>query len=343
MKKTYRLPGNELTDFYCYNVPVLAPAAGYVVNIIDEVEDNKIGDVDTINNWGNTIIIKHGEDLFSKMSHIKRGSFRIRIGDFVHRGDWLANCGSSGRSPEPHLHFQLQTTPFIGSKTLKYPISYFTTRTESEYKFHSFEYPQEHATVSNIHITSLIANAFSFIPGKKLLFETDNNGKKETCLWEAFTDAYNNTYLYCSKTNSSAYFVNNGTLHYFTEFYGEKKSLLYLFFIGCHKIVLGYYQDMKMPDLLPIDGLYGGVNKVIQDFLAPFKIYLNTTYQSVFKTIDDVNFPKEITISSAAKVMMGNRKLKEINFEIGLSEDRIETFKVISNNQEILAKCIVEE
>jgi signal transduction histidine kinase len=45
MKKTFRLPGTTLTDFFCYNVPITAPAAGYVYQIVDEVEDNEIGAV----------------------------------------------------------------------------------------------------------------------------------------------------------------------------------------------------------------------------------------------------------------------------------------------------------
>ena len=70
---------------------------------------NNIGDVNLGDNWGNTIIIKHGDYLFSKISHIKEGSFKVRVGDYVKKGDVLAVCGNSGRSPEPHLHFQLQS------------------------------------------------------------------------------------------------------------------------------------------------------------------------------------------------------------------------------------------
>ena len=107
-EETYRYPGIKTTDFYCYDLPVLAPAAGYVVEIINNVEDNEIGEVNIKENFGNTIIIKHGEYFYSKLSHLKKDSFKVAVGDYVYKGTIIASCGNSGRSPEPHLHFQLQ-------------------------------------------------------------------------------------------------------------------------------------------------------------------------------------------------------------------------------------------
>ena len=341
MRKTFRLPGNQLSDFYCFNAPVIAPAAGYVYNIIDEVDDNLVGDMDVINNWGNTIIFKHSDFLYSKISHIKRGSFKVKIGDYVHRGDLIANCGNSGRSPEPHIHFQLQSTPHIGSKTLKYPISYFVEKQAYGYHFRSFEYPNERSTISGIQTTSLLRNAFAFVPGEQLKFEvTGLNEKKEIVRWEVFTNAYNGTYIYCHNTQSTAYFVNNGTLHYFTEFTGDRKSLLYHFFIGARKILLGYYDQMEVNDILPMTGFYSGMATFVQDFIAPLKIYLKGTYVSKFVSVDDLNFPTRIIITSCAKANAATKVLKEMNFEFEIAKNKIKTFKVMNENKTIIAECI---
>ena len=213
-KKTFKLPGKELSDFYCYNLPVLAPAAGYVVNLVDGIEDNLIGDVNLGDNWGNTIIIKHTEYLYSKISHIKKGSFRVKLGDYVGRGDIIAACGNSGRSPEPHIHFQLQANALVGAKTLLYPISYYASRNSGEYSFHSFEYPQEGENILSTATTPFISQAFHFIPGMVIDVEEQRGGKTSTAKWEIFVDATNQAYIYCHKTKSQAYFGNNGTLHY---------------------------------------------------------------------------------------------------------------------------------
>ncbi len=341
MQHTFRLPGTDVTDFYCYNLPVLAPCAGTIWNIYDGVNDNEVGDVDINQNWGNTIIIKHGDFLFSKLSHLKKGNIKVRIGDFVQRGDLLATCGSSGRSPEPHIHFQLQSTPYIASKTLLYPISYYMSKLNGKYKFHAFGYPEEGQTLSRVAITNLLAEAFNFIPGVTMKYEVENNeGKKEVFKWEVFVDAWNQSYLYCHNTNSYAYFVNNGTLHYFTEFVGDKNSVLYHFYLATNKILMGYYDDLEITDNLPIEGFYSGFSRFIQDFIAPFKIYLKAEYVSRFSFIDDAITPREIKIESVASVKLGKRILKEMHYKISIKKNKIAELIIETKLGRMTAKCI---
>jgi len=341
MKHTFKLPGTEVTDFFCYNLPVLAPASGTIWNVIDGINDNEIGDVDIYNNWGNTIIIKHTDFLFSKLSHLKKGSITKKIGDYVQRGEFIATCGSSGRSPEPHIHFQLQSTPYVGSKTMLYPISYYMTKNENKNVFHSFEYPEENQIISRVETTQLLTEGFNFIPGVTMKFEYQkNNSQKEISNWEVFTDAANKSYLFCSETKSFAYFINNGTIQYFTDFIGDHSSLLFHFYVAANKILLGYYQDAIVTDTLPLTDFFNGFNRTIQDFVAPFYMYLKTEYHSDFLSIDDTVNPKEIKIHSSAKVKSGDSVLKEINYELFISNHKISEFKIISNKETITATCI---
>lgn len=334
--KTWRPPGTNVSDFYCYNLPVLAPQAGYVIKIEDNVEDNVIGGVDLEHNWGNTVIIKHGEDLYSKISHIKKGSFKVKEGDYVYKGDMLGSCGNSGRSPEPHIHFQLQTTPFVASKTIKYPISYYVSRKKNAYEFHSFDYPKEGETISRVTGTKLLKEAFYFIPGKTISWNFEGTITE----WEIFTNAYNHTYIYCRKTNSIAYFVNNDTLHYFTDFYGDRNSLLYFFYLGAHKILLGYYQNLEVNDLLPAEGFYSGAAKFFQDFIAPFHIFLKTKYVMRFVSVDDVNHPQEIKLSTLAEVRAFRMENRKIEFDFVLKENRIASFTITEKGKKREAVCV---
>jgi urea transporter len=341
MQHTFRLPGTEVTDFYCYNLPVLAPCAGTIWNIYDGVNDNEVGDVDIQQNWGNTIIIKHGDFLFSKLSHLKKGSINVRIGDYVQRGDLLATCGSSGRSPEPHIHFQLQSTPYIASKTLLYPISYYVSKANEKFTFHAFDYPEEGQNISRVSITNLLAETFYFIPGVTLHYEVENDkGEKELIKWEVFVDAWNQSYIYCEKTKSYAYFVNNGTLHYFTEFIGDKNSVLYHFYLAAHKILLGYYPDLEITDQLPIAGFYSGISRFIQDFIAPFSVYLKAEYVSRFKTIDDAITPQEIMIESSANIKLGNKILKEMHYNLLIKKNKITEFTIENKQGRTKVRCI---
>ncbi len=341
MSKTFRLPGTSTTDFYCYNLPVLSPAGGYVIALNDDVEDNEIGNVDLQHNWGNTIVIKHADLLFTKISHIKKGSFRVKIGDYVSKGDIIANCGNSGRSPEPHIHFQIQATPSIGSKTLQYPLSYYISRDLDKYSFHSFEYPDEGEYVSRVATTKLIREAFNFIPGETMQFKvTGMKGGDQELKWEIYSDAYNRAYIYCPTTKSSAYFTNNETLHYFTDFYGDQNSLLFHFYSGAHKIILGYYGGMDVSDVLPVHNYFGGVIRFFHDFIAPFHIFLRAKFNAVHTSIDDIANPQQITLKSSAESFSGNRVLEKREFDFVLKKGRIEKITITGKNQKIVAECI---
>jgi len=63
---------------------------------------------------GGTIIIDHGEGLYSCYFHLSR--FDVNVGDRVSRGETIGLSGASGRITGPHLHFgmmahALQTDP----------------------------------------------------------------------------------------------------------------------------------------------------------------------------------------------------------------------------------------
>ena len=339
--ETFKKPGNDLKDYYCYDLPVNSPANGWIVEILDSIEDNQIGDVDLENNWGNTVIIKHGEYLFSKLSHLRKDTVQVKLGDYVNKGDIIAYCGSSGRSPEPHLHFQLQTTPFIGSGTIKYPISYYLTKSEDGFDFHSFDIPKENEIVSNVQTSKLLKDSFHFIPGQKLKFEVSaENQETYTTHWEIFTTPANQTYIYCAKTKSTAYFVNNGTLFYFTDFYGEKKSFLHHFYISSHRILLGYYKNAIIKDKLLIDSFFPPLIKYMHDFTAPFFHYCKADFLMKFIAVENEHLPTKIVCQTEAKGKYFGKISGLRNTEFVFENNRIEEIKIKTNHKIITAKRI---
>ena len=147
--KSFEAMGLHCDDYYSYGKPVVAPADGFIVDVIDYVEDNPIGEVDTTNNWGNSLVIQHISGVYTQLSHLKKGSVKFKIGDFVKMGDIVAQCGNSGRSPYPHLHFQVQYSPFIGSRTADYPIAYYLDIKQDAIQ--QFAKPIEGDVVSNVN------------------------------------------------------------------------------------------------------------------------------------------------------------------------------------------------
>jgi Peptidase family M23 len=338
--KTYRMPGKNTDDYYCYNLPVLAPANGYVAEVRDGIDDNKIGDSDLENNWGNTIIIKHAEFLYSNLSHLKKGSINVKKDDYVKKGDIIAYVGNSGRSPEPHLHFQFQSTRYVGSKTMKYPFSFFIQNDNGKYVLRENDIPQKDELVSNIKTTDILKKSFNFPPGKVFKFDVSGLDEIDIIKWEVFTTSYNQRYIYCHHSKSYAYFVESGNVFYFTDFTGDKKSLLYYFYLGAQKVLLGYYEGVGISDKLLTHGLFRGPLLFLQDFVAPFHHFLHAGFKAEFTDIDDTFNPTGIKIKSSANTYLFGKLYKSIDFEFVLTQDALNYFLVKKDGKLIKASCI---
>ncbi len=111
--------GNRIEDYYAFGLPVLAPAPGTVYAVENRVNDNPPQTATTEQNWGNYVIIDHGNGEYSEISHFKQGSVLVSPGQSLQRGELIGYCGNSGRSPVPHIHYQLQQAGRLSAETLK--------------------------------------------------------------------------------------------------------------------------------------------------------------------------------------------------------------------------------
>lgn len=337
--KAYRNSGKTPSDYYCYNQLVIAPADGKIQEIRDGIHDNPIGEMNLENNWGNTIIIKHDDHLYTKISHLKKDSFKVKIGDEVKRGEPLAKVGNSGRSPVPHLHFQVQETPYIGSKTTDYPISKFVSKTGDVYVLKTYDRPEENEVVFNVVKNESLHKAFHFVPGQSINFEVEvDNKPADPVKWEVKTDMFNNTFLECMNTGSKAYFREENTLVYFTHFTGDTNSLLYYFYLGAYKVVTGFYQNLRVEDAYPLAVLRKSFMKFLQDFIAPFYIFMKAAYHLEYIKIEDDLDSSRIRLSSEARLHESKRSDQNIRFDFLIADNRISRFEVKSGTRHILAK-----
>jgi urea transporter/murein DD-endopeptidase MepM/ murein hydrolase activator NlpD len=327
-------------NYYCYNKPVIAPADGTIADIIDNIEDNEPGKVNTIQNWGNSIILKHADNLYTQISHLKKGSFKKKKGDFVRNGEFLALCGNSGRSPEPHLHFQVQTTPLAGSRTLEYPFSYYLKKSDDKWQLRSYSIPSEGERIMNVSTDPLLRASFDFQPGMILTFSyVVNSAEKKTAKWEVFTDAFNNKYLFCRDTQSFAYFVNDGTMFYFTAFYGDHKSLLFHFYLAAYKILQGYYPDIEINDGFPLHIIKrNSLSLWLHDFAAPFHQYLKVNYKSRIKLSDSALKPSSMELETKINRSVFRKVYSEFTGNIILTNNRISEFSIETSKTRIWAQ-----
>ena len=105
-------PGStDLTSYYIYDQPVLAPADGTVTYAVDGHPDLPIGSVDSQHPTGNQLVIDIGGGRYLLMGHLRQGSIAVTVGEHVSKGQPIARVGKSGQTSHPHIHIQAQTSP----------------------------------------------------------------------------------------------------------------------------------------------------------------------------------------------------------------------------------------
>jgi len=77
----------------CANLNIYAPAPGEVVF------------AGPLNVRGNTVIIDHGEGVFSGLYH--QEEIKVKVGDMVEAGQLVGIIGKTGRVTGPHLHWDI--------------------------------------------------------------------------------------------------------------------------------------------------------------------------------------------------------------------------------------------
>ena len=119
-RKFFRTNGSVNEDYYSYGMKVLSPADGEVIETVNGLRDNKPKELNNFNFIGNYIMIKHNENTFSILGHLKQNSIGVKVGDIVKSGDVIARCGNSGYTTDPHLHFHVQDSSIFAKVDKRY-------------------------------------------------------------------------------------------------------------------------------------------------------------------------------------------------------------------------------
>jgi len=332
--KMFTGTGLTCSDYYCYNKPIIAPANGWVELIHDNIDDNNIGDVNTEENWGNTIIIRHTDLLFSKICHIKKESFKVNVGDYVKKSDIIAYSGNSGRSPQPH----------IGSKTLDYPLGHYILHNNGKYELQSYKKPKENDIILNIEKNKSLYEAYHFIPGQRIVFsvQTEKSKKPKEYNWEVQSDIYNQSLIYCETTGAKAYFYNDGSFHYFTHYEGSKKTLLYYFYLANYKVMNGFYKDLVIEDNYPLHITANKLILIAQDFIAPFYIFMKSKFQMSYISKKDDFTNSDIELESKTTLKIGKIITNQLLFTILIKNNHIDQLTAVQGNTSFVAQRIIK-
>lgn len=266
--------GNVVEDYYCYGLPVCAPLHGKVVKVVDGIPDNDIGEANIEKNWGNTIVIDHSEGLYSALSHLKPGSIKVEEGQIVDKGDIIAACGNSGRSPYPHLHFQFQIDDTIGGHTHKFPFAFYLEKQGEELSLKSFDYPVVNSRVQNLEKHKTLAKAFDFRYGETYKFAYEHDGVKKEEEWTIGIDIYSTKYIE-SSAGGFAYIYTSGKVFYFSSYAGNRDCALYYFYLAAMQAPVTLHEGLVWEDSFSVSELPVGPVRYLSEFLIFFGTFLN--------------------------------------------------------------------
>jgi murein DD-endopeptidase MepM/ murein hydrolase activator NlpD len=119
----------RLSSYVSYGQPLIAAAAGTVVEARDDFADQPPPDNPTpppfVDLPGNHVTLRVGPGIYLLYAHMRPGSVRVRVGERVRRGQVLGELGNSGNSATPHLHLQAQTTRSFASDGLPFVFTRF--------------------------------------------------------------------------------------------------------------------------------------------------------------------------------------------------------------------------
>lgn len=324
--------GTQPSDYFGYGKPVIAPAAGTVVAIDNSVPENAIGDTNLAQNWGNTIILQVGLQLYVQLSHLKKDSLQVEVGDTVTAGEIMAQVGNSGRSPEPHLHMQIQTTPYIGAATYRYPLAGYLAKQDRQWQYVDFDYPTKNLHLQKAQSLPELQKAFYIVPGQTFTWEWEG----KTYEWVCETDMYNHLYLHCTTTDAKAWFVQQDTLFYGTHYQGKLHTLLHHFFLATYKVPLVSPKGLEVADTIALHLVTRHIQRWWHDLWAPLWPWLQAKYALSYQVNEEGLSPHQFTLSSAIQI----GKHHTHSYTLDIAEGKWETLTIHHRQKTTVASCV---
>lgn len=266
--KLFGADGGTLEDHHCYRLPVLAAADGTVVAVESSVADNAIGKQDLEHNWGNYVIVYHAPGLYSVVAHLAPASSKVRPGQAVKCGDLLGLSGSSGRSPRPHLHFQLQGTPKLGAPTL--PCAFNDVVVLGDGRQPAIVRsgtPEEGQIVRNAAAEPEVRAYFAFVPGEEWTFRSAGGTERIVCE----VDLYGRHRLVSQDEPATLYYEASDEAFAIDDVVGSRASILHVMRAALSREVFDLASGLVVHDTLPARGFRPWALRMLADLVAPFR------------------------------------------------------------------------
>lgn len=264
--RTFSGSGSSLEDYYSYRKPVFSPVNGRIVDLVDGVPDNHVGEVNTEDNWGNYVVIEAKEGFYVVLAHFSPETFKVDKGQWIAKGALLGLCGNSGYSPEPHIHMHVQLSPEIGKPTVPFVVESYVENED----FVDVGVPVEKSVVEPFHVDKAFKRKLSFMVEQRFRYRVYRDAKALKEL-SVKVDMDPDGSFYFTDGESKLYFYQHHGAFYFYSFEGRDGSLLKLLFMAFSKVPLGLREGLKWRDVLPVELVADRFKRFFYLFAASFR------------------------------------------------------------------------
>jgi urea transporter len=277
--RAFRDAGQDVADYYCFGLPVLSPVVGRVAACRDDLADNAPGETDLRHNWGNYLLLHLFGTRYVLLAHLRQHSLKVRVDEYVKVGQAVAACGSSGRSPEPHLHLHVQDGEALGSPTLPFCLSCVIVSAGAERKFHLTSVPRTGDGVETPANEGKLARALHLPAGKTLSYRV----RCGDSVWQnrelaCGVSLLGQRYL-SSDRGAAATYEENDSLQAFYDRIGGRDEFFDIWLLALGVTPVGetvhVWEDAPPARLLPLSLL----ERVAVSVFHPVGASLKSTYQ----------------------------------------------------------------
>ncbi len=312
-EKSYTNQGLQLQDYYAFGESILSPVSGYVVAMRHDLVDNIIGEVDTINNWGNYIIIKSDTGFFVEISHLMQYSVSVEVGAYIQSNTIIAKCGNSGYSPEPHIHIQVQELGVLGGFTQRFCFSeYFQ---QEQLLFNAL--PQLEARVQAAVLDKSVSSRFIYILDDVFSYEIFEKGvKKGEVRFLVKMDEYG-AFFFEDEAKNRLFFYNDLKEFYFYNYEGSDSHLKWLFILA-PRTPFVQTKGVTYSDYLPVYLLQSKLKQMAIELAATVKKDLyKLEYRYFYDTLKIVS---DFGVAHLSPIHKGFTKIQYNDIELNLKQ-----------------------
>ena len=333
---SFKNRGLSLEDYYCYGLPIKSPTYGTVVRTVDNLPDNAPGEVDIKNNWGNFVLIQLDSGLFVLLAHLKHSSVKVNENDRIEPGQIVAACGNSGRSPQPHLHLQVQTTALLGSNTYPFHLTSINLQQQnSDPEFKLVSVPKETDAITPLETDAALASALHLPVGRSLCYEVITPGKPQPTQRKLHvTLSLLGEFRLVSDSGASAGFLESNGILAFYDRHGKKDEFLDMWLLALGLTPFSdsvtNWQDSPSILLLPLTRS----QKFVSSIFFPLGTGFNSVYQREYDI--DNNYWSQ---SAEHKLTLG---INNISFtsQAKISRKGCEKIELTNSNDKWIAKLL---